>query len=137
MENNNNGLRMYFFCLRQLSGLDKGIQAGHAALEYANLFRDDTTYNTFVNDHKTFILLNGGGSDDIMDREVELREFNIPFASFIEPSLNYATSAIAFIVPESIYGMTPNTPSWFDGYSRDKKDYEIAAWLKSFRLASN
>ena len=31
-------LRMYFFTIYQLSGIQKGIQAGHAALEYARLF---------------------------------------------------------------------------------------------------
>ena len=116
-----------------LSGIQKGIQAGHAALEYAlktapcNLHRGlSEDLVEFVTDHKTFILLDGGGSADMLEREKELEAFGIPFASFLEPDLNNSVSAIAFLVNEEYY--KPEL---------EPELTEFGAYLKSFRLASN
>ena len=74
------GLRMYFFVMYNLSGIQKGIQAGHAALEYANLFKNKREYQDFIEVHKTFILLDGGGSNDMLKREDELDDLGIRYA---------------------------------------------------------
>lgn len=121
-------LRMYFFVLYSLSGIQKGIQAGHAALEYANKFHSCEKYKEFVNKHKTFILLDGGTSETMKHRMNELEELNIKFAGFIEPDLNYSISALAFVLSESEYKVV------------DDVDFEtnaIADYLRNFRLASN
>lgn len=128
------GLRMYFFVMYNLSGIQKGIQCGHAALEYANTFRDDPQYQDFIENHKTFILLDGGGSGDMLDRYDELNELGITFAFFREPDLNHAMSAIAFILPESIYGYNV-----FD-VEEIAYDYDLHTkyeYFRKFRLASN
>jgi len=147
-EKGQEGLRMYFFVMYNLSGIQKGIQAGHAALEYARAIEQNKfsakykrEYHRFVDDHKTFILLCGGGSQDMIDREKELDMFGIPFVSFKEPDLNNSISAIAFIVPEEVYGfdeddylkrVSVNIQSW-----EEEEKYRCYQWLKSFRLASN
>jgi hypothetical protein len=126
-----NGLRMYFFVMGNLSGRQQGIQAGHAAIEYG-INRSNDEYLDFAKNHKTFILLDGGGSLDMLARKQELIEFGIRHAVFYEPDLNNSLSAIAFIVPESIY-------------SRDIEGLEdvytpevcFTRYLKGFRLASN
>lgn len=127
-----NGLRMYFFVMYNLSGIQKGIQAGHAAIEYQLKHGKTKQYKDFANNHKTFIVFDGGGSNDMLEREKELESFGIKYASFIEPDLNDSVSAIAFIVPESIYGKD------IKGLE-DNRTYEVdyARYLKSFRLASN
>ena len=56
--------RLYFFVLGSLSGICKGIQAGHAAVEYARLFGDTLEFKDFAKYDETFILLNGGTSND-------------------------------------------------------------------------
>jgi hypothetical protein len=133
-----NGLRMYFFVMYNLSGIQKGIQCGHAALEYQSLYGKTTQYKEFFKYHKTFILLDGGGSYDMVEKVEELNNFKIPHATFFEPDLNNSLSAIAFIVPEEIYGMDKS----FIDYAEQNPEFmdskvRIAKYLKSFRLASN
>ncbi len=125
-------MRLYFFVMYNLSGIQKGIQAGHAALEYALEFGKTKQYKEFINKHKTFIVLDGGGSNDMLERELELEGYGIKYATFIEPDLNDSVSAIAFLVPESIYNK--DIRGLEDVYT---KDVEFARYLKSFRLASN
>lgn len=126
--------RMYFFVMRQLNGLNKGIQAGHAAVEYSLKYGRKNVYQHFAKHHKTFILLDGGGSQDMLARMAELEHFGVEYAPFYEPDLNNSLSAIAFIVPASIYGMKIETMSDLLFVTRDE---EYACYLKSFRLASN
>jgi len=56
--------RMYFFVMYNLSDIHKGIQAGHAAIEYARHFGHTEIFSDFAKYDKTFILLNGGTSND-------------------------------------------------------------------------
>ena len=128
---------MYFFTMYNLSGIQKGIQAGHAALEYVRsyAFESDSETETkqdlidFVTDHKTFIILDGGTSSTMIDRMDELTELGIPFAAFREPDLNHSTSAIAFIVNESGYDPTDTEILY--------KTNPIYEYIRQFRLASN
>lgn len=129
-----NGLRMYFFVMYNLSGIQKGIQAGHAAVEYSLKYGKTKHYKDFATNHKTFILLDGGGSEDMKSRMIELEYFKVDHAPFYEPDLNNSLSAIAFIVPENIYGMKIETMGDLLFVTRNE---EYARYLKSFRLASN
>lgn len=118
--------RMYFFVMYNLSGIQKGIQAGHCALEYARRYGNDDSYVEFIEEHKTFILLDGGGSNDMLTRVRELKELGIQFETFREPDLNNSLSAIAFLLREDDYD--------------DPDIYEvnpIKQYIKRFRLASN
>jgi hypothetical protein len=131
------GLRMYFFVMGNLSGIQKGIQCGHAALEYYLKYGVTIPeYKDFIENHKTFILLDGGGSGDMYERRSELEEFGIHYASFFEPDLNNSLSAIAFIVPEEIYGRKVDQ-YYIDNLDTLVKEERIALYLKGFRLASN
>jgi hypothetical protein len=125
-------LRMYFFVMYNLSGIQKGIQAGHAAVEYGLKFGKTKTYKEFATHHKTFILLDGGGSEDMKFRMEELDCFGVQHTPFYEPDLNNSLSAIAFIVPKSVYGRD------IVGLDGDHSiDIEYVRYLKSFKLASN
>ena len=128
--------RMYFFVMRQLNGLNKGIQAGHAAVEYGLKYGNKKTYKNFAKHHKTFILLDGGGSEQMKTRMEELESFGIDYAPFYEPDLNNSLSAIAFILPEDIYGIDLNqaVEDYDDQYDHH---YDIKAYISKFRLASN
>lgn len=57
-------LRMYFFVMGNIGTIDKGIQAGHCSLEYANLFGNTELYKEWFENFKTFILLSGGTSNN-------------------------------------------------------------------------
>jgi len=129
-----NESRMYFFVMYNLSGIQKGIQAGHAAIEYQLEHGNKKFYKDFAKYHKTFIILDGGGSEDMESRMAELEHFKVDHAPFYEPDLNNSLSAIAFIVPKSIYSMDINGMGDLLFMS---KNVEFARYLKSFKLASN
>ena len=131
--------RMYFFVMYNLSGIQKGIQAGHAAVEYsryARNYKDYAAYNEFADNHKTFILLNGGGSNDMLKRRDELDNLNIPNAVFFEPDLNDSLSAIAFILTDDVYNLDLNDPG-VEGDEDYARRYAIKSYISKFRLASN
>lgn len=117
MNDRNKGLelRMYFFVPYQLTGMQKGIQAGHAALEYAKNFGDTEEYINFVENHKTWVILNGGTTNNSYEictgnpygslNQIgeELINNNIKFSYFHEPDLNNALTAICLIVDERVF----------------------------------
>ena len=130
----NDGWRMYFFVMYNLSGIQKGIQAGHAALEYAEMFFNTWEYKEFINNHKTFIVLSGGGSQDMILREQELKNLGFNYAVFTEPDLNMSRSAIAFLVPENIYNFKLGEEDLVNQESPLLVRYN---YLRGFNLASN
>ena len=132
-------MRMYFFVMYNLSGIQKGIQAGHAAVEYSRLadrYEDHSAYFEFADNHKNFILLDGGSSVDMQNRLLELNGLSIPNAIFHEPDLNNSLSAIAFILPEEIYGIDLADPG-VQGDEEYARRYNIKQYISRFRLASN
>lgn len=133
-------MRMYFFVMYNLSGIQKGIQAGHAAVEYSRYAMDRVggyeQYVEFADNHKTFILLDGGSSNDMQYRLLELDDLEIPNAVFHEPDLNNSLSAIAFILPEDVYGIDLNNPG-VEGDEDYARRYAIKSYISKFRLASN
>ena len=114
--------RMYFLVPYNISPIQKSIQAGHAALEYAYYYKDDPNTWEFVRDHKTWVVLDGGTTNKTridetglhkgsMDNHLgELCSFNIEnpklkikFSYFYEPDLNDALTAICLIVDERVF----------------------------------
>jgi len=114
MEEKNLELRMYFFVPYNISPIQQAIQAGHAALEYAYQFKDDSQFIEFVKNHKTWIILNGGTTNSQRDfngvsqgtlNQIadQLLENNIKFSYFQEPDLNHALTAVCFIADEKVW----------------------------------
>lgn len=121
-------MRLYGFVMYNLSGIQKGIQFGHSAVEYGRKFGDTDggRFKDFADNHKTFIVLCGGGSNCILEKMVELDELGIPYATFVEPDLNDSISAVTFLVDEKDYA--------------DEDYYKInpiKQFLAAQRLASN
>lgn len=119
--------RMYFFVPYNISEIQKGIQAGHAALEYANFHGASFEYKDFIKNDKTWIILNGGttrrkfenqndtmGSLDFIENQ--LIENKIKRASFYEPDLNFALTAVCFLADERVWD--------FENYP----DFENVLW---------
>lgn len=118
-------LRMYFFVPYNISPIQQAIQAGHAALEYARRFGNSELFRDFVNDHKTWIILNGGTTNDQRDFEGiaqgslnqigdQLQDNNIDFSYFHEPDLNDALTALCVIVDERVFNYKdyPDFVNW-------------------------
>lgn len=123
-----------------LSGIQKGIQSGHAAVEYSlrcNLGEKEyQDYYDFALNNKTFVILDGGSSRDMITRSMELSGFDIAQGCFYEPDLSNSLSAIAFILPENIYGIDLNDPG-VEGDEEYAKRYAIKSYISQFKLASN
>jgi hypothetical protein len=111
-----------------ISDIQKGIQAGHAALEYAHLYNKDKDYQRFMEKYKTWIILNGGTSNvdgtsfyipykiecGTMEQiELSLHDNEIKYSAFFEPDLNNATSALCFLVDERVFNKK-DYPELFD-----------------------
>lgn len=118
--------RMYFLVLYSLSPIQKGIQAGHAALEYANIYSDTDEYKRFIDRDKTWILLDGGTTNDSEEEPGtlnqaldELEENGINYAIFREPDLNDSLTCICFLADERVWNRV------------DYPDYELSPRVRS------
>ena len=129
---NNLEKRMYFLVPYNISPIQQAIQAGHSMGEYAlkyGRYDSDHLIWEFLEKWKTWIVLNGGttnfemievdGVDEYIGTlnqiQVSLDDENIEYATFIEPDLNDALSAVCVIVDERVF---------------NRKDYpEFMDWL--------
>jgi len=131
METKSLQLRMYFFVPFNLSPIQQSIQAGHASLEYAYTYGNKELFQNFVKYHKTWIILNGGTTNNSENNPVSLQlilqeilDFNsdnfnkVEYSTFYEPDLNDALTAICFIADERTF---------------NNKDYPS---LKTFAIAN-
>ncbi len=104
-------LRMYGFVPYNISEIQKGIQFGHACVEYGLKNFHSNQYLDWAKYHKTFIILNGGTSNHVDSEYVgsmegileELKKNDIILATFNEPDLNDMLSGIVFIVDEQVF----------------------------------
>ena len=106
--------RLYFFVPYNLSAIQQAIQAGHSALEYADKYSGDEEYIIFVREWKTWIILDGGTTNDGRDFDGiaqgtlnqigdDLLKNDIKFAYFQEPDLNDALTALCFLADERVF----------------------------------
>jgi hypothetical protein len=108
--------RMYGIVPYNISGIQAGIQFGHAVVEYQQNSRGmaniENTYNKWAINDKTFIICNGGTTNEnpqdkwygsMQQRRDALTENEIFFAEFREPDLNNALSAVVFLVDERVF----------------------------------
>ena len=130
-------MRMYFFVPYNISEIQKGIQAGHAALRYARQFSaDNPEVWDFVENHETWIILDGGTMNEKRDFEGvaqgtmnqladQLLDADIQFSYFHEPDMNDGLSALCFIASEQVFNRKdyPDFINWL----LDVKMYEEAA----------
>ena len=129
---NNLEKRMYFLVPYNISPIQQAIQAGHAALEYAHKYGNTPEYIDFIENHKTWIILNGGTTnsntrlstakeidDGALDEiplgtlnqhylsilmfNAQYMDFEIKHAFFKEPDLNDALTAICLVVDERVF----------------------------------
>lgn len=138
--------RMYFFVPYNLSPIQQGIQAGHAALEYAAKYGNTVEFKNFVFWDKTWIILNGGTSNEgsrgysrgSMEEILEsLRSNGIRCSVFHEPDINMAMTAICFLADERVWDYE-NYPEFDtqDALDNDTKEYKdlLKQWEKTIGI---
>lgn len=109
--------RMYGFVPYNISDIQKGIQFGHAVVEYANEHSEKEAYKKWSKFDKTFIILNGGTTNNTCSHDdglpkgslnqIELKLLaavpEMPVARFEEPDLGDQLTAICFLVDERVW----------------------------------
>ncbi len=128
-------LRMYGMVPYNISEIQKGIQFGHAVVEYGLQYFNDVEYQEWANEYKTFIILNGGTTNNnpmilgsIQKTKEILDKLNIKNACFYEPDLNDTLTAVVFIIDSDIFGKEE-----IEGLHVDKQI--LREWIQTFRLA--
>jgi hypothetical protein len=140
--------RLYGLVPYNISSIQASIQYGHALQEYNNLLIDGSSvmqsvnfdsellesnmvgFNKWRRKDKTFIILNGGTTNDSIDdkwygslqksRDI-LYENGVLFSEFYEPDLNNALTAVVFLVDERV----------FDRVAYPNFEKEVLPWSKT------
>lgn len=155
---------MYGLVPYNLSPIQQGIQFGHAVVEYGLDFFETQEYQEWARRDKTFIILNGGTTNDsnmrlgtLQQNYFELTDLGIKVGEFHEPDLGDQMTAVVFLVDDRVFDKVtwPDYagPYYIDGVTPIEMDYyewkmkfaetEKAAgriiflreFLKRFRLA--
>jgi hypothetical protein len=147
--------RMYGLVPYNLSEIQKGIQFGHAVVEYSrliNTFSDSTinAYDKWVKHNKTFIILNGGTTNNNPLRLGSLNqhlntliENGIDVATFYETDLGDQLTAVVFLVNNVVYNKTHDDETFNSLKDRvidknlfgDDKSIFLRTFLADFKLA--
>jgi len=116
-------MRAYVLVHSALSGIQKGIQAGHALLRLGRY--KHPLFSEWIQKHETMIVLEGGFHADLGDAASALSgalggEFDSPRLPWMlfeedEETMAKMTTALAVIVPERIYDAEPdsNDHDWY------------------------
>jgi len=126
--------RMYGIIPYNISPIQAGIQFGHAVVEYQQNTRGlngiEDIYNKWASQDKTFIICNGGTTNEnpedkwygsMQKRRDALSEAGILFAEFREPDMNNTLTAVVFLVDERVW----------DSELYKKFEPEIIPWSRS------
>jgi hypothetical protein len=106
--------RMYGLVPYNLSPIQQGIQFGHAVVQYQqntrNLPPHEAIYYKWAQKDKTFIILNGGTTNNTIDRLgslnqhlVKLNDNGVLTSEFYEPDLGDQLTAVVFLVDERVF----------------------------------
>jgi len=144
-------LRLYGMVPYQLTGMQGGIQYGHAKDQYGIDYGNTVLYNDWLHNWKTYIVLNGGTTNTNKKRlgtlnrhAVTLKSLGLKVAEFYEPDLGDQLLGVVFILDERVFNKDkyPDFNKWLSlNYStvqiveannlKRKKDIYYRKWLKT------
>ena len=159
----NREYRMYGLVPYNLSPIQQGIQFGHAVVEYGLEFFDTQEYQEWARRDKTFIILNGGTTNDnnmrlgtLQQNYFELTDRGIKVGEFHEPDLGDQMTAVVFLVDDRVFDKvnwpdyngtfyvdgTPEATEYYNWkmkFAETEKEADnivfLRDFLKNFRLA--
>lgn len=162
MEQNKLEKRMYGLVPYNLSPIQQGIQFGHAVVEYSLIPEYKEQYLDWAKNWKTFIILNGGTTNNqfkngkfvgsLNQHYQTLIENDIDISTFYEPDLGDQLTAITFIVDERVFNkekypdfisengllwspeFDSKYKSWVESIGGPKNEF-LRKFLSQFRLA--
>lgn len=140
---------MYGLVPYNISEIQKGIQYGHAVVEYSLTYFDDKDFQHWAKKDKTFIILNGGTTNNgeephknvsreeayvgsLQKAHIELKKNKIKCATFFEPDLNDTLTAVVFLVDERVFNKKkyPDLEEPSFDHRKENPQYE-KEWIKS------
>jgi hypothetical protein len=134
--------RMYGLVPYNLSPIQQGIQFGHAVVDYGRavegLKPNEAIYKKYADEDKTFIILNGGTTNNNPERLGSLnkhmqimRENGVFLQEFHEPDLGDQLTAFVFLVDERVWNrdlyedFVPEVLPWSKNKPSEKKLLEL------------
>lgn len=148
---------MYGLVPYNLSPIQQGIQFGHAVVEYGLEYFDTDEYQQWARYNKTFIILNGGTTNDtrlklgtLNSYLYELSDRGFKIGEFSEPDLGDQLTAVVFLVDDRVfdreawpdyaggYYADMRTPiaedyyNWKMKFAETEKEADRIIWLRSF-----
>lgn len=157
--------RMYGLVPYNLSPIQQGIQFGHAVVEYSLEHSGNEDFQEWARRDKTFIILNGGTTNDkpmtlgsLNKHYFEFTDRGIKIGEFHEPDLGDQLTAFVFLVDDRVFDkvkfpdyegpyydelnsipVTTSYIEWKNNFSTDRIEAEniifLREYLKQFRLA--
>ena len=160
---NNREYRMYGLVPYNISPIQQGIQFGHAVVEYGLEFSETPEYQTWARRDKTFMILNGGTTNNtafikgtLNNHYFTLTDRCIRIGEFHEPDLGDQLTAVVFLVDDRVYDKvvwpdydgpwfadrTPEPTPWWNWkmkFAETEKEADqivfMRDFLKQFRFA--
>lgn len=155
MEQNKLEKRMYGLVPYNLSPIQQAIQFGHSVIEYSLIPEYKEEYLDWSKNWKTFIILNGGTTNNqfkngkfvgsLNQHYQTLIENDIDVSTFYEPDLGDQLTAITFIVDERVFNKEKypdysyRGPEGYFGSMTEQyysklfgEDYKRIYWLREF-----
>ena len=139
--------RMYGLVPYNISPIQQGIQFGHGVVEYLmnNMNKPETQY--WANDDKTFIILNGGTTNNfegelgtLNKHLLTLKEKGILVSTFNEPDLGNQLTSVNFLIDERVWD-TEIYPDYsgvqYWGGDAFKRSPEYLSWVESIGGETN
>jgi hypothetical protein len=150
--------RLYSFVNYYLSSIQQGIQTGHAAVKLVREYtsknqdnQDSQMVSEWADNHQTFVVLNGGNSENLLDVIRTVDDSDLPWAYFREDevSLGGIITAVGVIVPEiyfnvkiekdalgnPYYPANPVDGCYYNPICIGHSKYELVKMIKTARLA--
>lgn len=117
--------KMYSIVLRQLNGINNGVQTTHGVCEYVSKYWNTPELQKWIKQDKTLVVLNGGVYQNMIAIIDELKNNGIKFATFEEEDLNNLTTSICVLADERVWDREayPSFDNWVN-YTTDIKQIE-------------
>jgi hypothetical protein len=147
---NSRNYRMYGLVPYNLSPIQQGIQFGHAVVEYGLEYFETDEYQQWARYNKTFIILNGGTTNDtrlklgtLNNYLYELSDRGFKIGEFSEPDLGDQLTAVVFLVDDRVFdreawpdfdgpNFPPNYYEWKMKFADTEEEADRIVWLRSF-----
>lgn len=100
---NKHTYKMYSIVLRQLDGINNGVQTTHGVCEYIRKHWNDEDLQQWLNEDKTLVVLNGGTVNDMNSIKERFDQEGIKYETFEEEDLANLTTSICLLADERVW----------------------------------